>query len=51
MRISLSLLVLHTEERQQDNVHCQLSVVTGDKGRLGALDVCVYVFKGNKNAA
>jgi len=29
-------------------VHCQLSVVTGDEGRLGGLDVCVYVFKGNK---
>ena len=36
-----SLLVLPTEEWQRDNVHCQASVMTGDKGRLGGLDTCL----------
>ena len=36
--------VLHTEEWQQVNVHCQL---TGDEGDW-VVRTCVYVFKGNK---
>jgi len=43
MRIFPSLLVLPTEEWQQVNVHCQLSVVTGDEGRLGGSDMCLCV--------
>jgi len=43
MRIFPSLLVLPTEEWQQVNVHCQLSVVTQDKGRLGGSDMCLCV--------
>ena len=35
------MLVLPTEEWQQVNVHCQSSVVTGDEGRLGGLDMCL----------
>ena len=40
-RIFPSLLVLPIEEWQQVNVHCQLSVVTGDEARLGGSDVCL----------
>jgi len=43
MRIFPSLLVLPTEEWQQVNMHCQLSVVTGDEGRLGGSDMCLCV--------
>jgi len=42
----LSLLVLPTEEWQQDNRHC--SVVTGDEGRLGGLDVCLCLHRETK---
>ena len=46
MRIFPSLLVLHTEEWQQDNVHCQLSVVNGDRrqretGCFGRVCLCL----------
>jgi len=40
-RIFPSVLVLPTEEWQQDNV--QSSVLTGDEGRLGNLCICLHL--------